>query len=289
MRKFTNMRALILFLSFVALGCAACSSTSSGNGNSRPVNAAANNTKQTPAQPVVYNYEVVNNYKHQEDAFTEGLQFYNGFLYESTGGYKKKDPFSSSVRKVELQSGKVLDKTDLAEEYFGEGLTIMGDKLYQLTWNENTCFVYDLATLKLLKEFKYQGEGWGMTNDGKNIIMTDSTHVIRFFNPDTFELVKTLPVFDAKGQPLMQINELEYIKGEIWANIWQKDTIVRIDPNSGKLLGTIDMTKLVDEAHSKSDKAEVLNGIAYDDTTDRIFVTGKQWKNLYEIKVTPKE
>jgi glutamine cyclotransferase len=280
------MRTIFFILSFAVFTLAACfNGTTTGNKNTAP-NSATNSNKPAVTD---YNYEIVNTYKHEEDAFTEGLQFYNGFLYESTGGYKKKDPFSSSIRKTDLQTGKVLQKFDLADQYFGEGLTIMNGKIYQLTWEEHTCFVYDLATFKLLKEMKYDGEGWGMTNDGTNIIMTDRTHVIRFMAPETFNVVRTMPVLDAKGQPLMAINELEYIKGEIWANIWQKDTIVRIDPASGKLLGTIDFTKLVDEMHDSSDKAEVLNGIAYDDTTDRIFITGKQWKKLYEIKVTPKD
>jgi glutamine cyclotransferase len=280
------MRTIFFILSFAVFTLTACfNGTTTGNKNAGINSATISNKPAVTA----YNYEIVNTYKHEEDAFTEGLQFYNGFLYESTGGYKKKDPFSSSIRKTDLQTGKVLQKFDLADQYFGEGLTIMNGKIYQLTWEEHTCFVYDLATFKLLKEMKYDGEGWGMTNDGTNIIMTDRTHVIRFMDPETFNVVRTMPVLDEKGQPLMAINELEYIKGEIWANIWQKDTIVRIDPASGKLLGTIDFTKLVDEMHDSSDKAEVLNGIAYDDTTDRIFITGKQWKKLYEIKVTPKD
>jgi glutaminyl-peptide cyclotransferase len=274
------MRDIIFILSFSVLCLTSCS------GTKVPANNTAANNKKTDSVPA-YTYQIVNTYKHEEDAFTEGLQFYNGFLYESTGGYKRRDPFSSSIRKTELESGKVLEKFDLASEYFGEGLTILGDKIYQLTWRERTCFVYDLATFKLLKEFKYDGDGWGLTNDGKSIIMTDSTHVIRFFNPETFTVERTMPVFDAKGQPLMSINELEYIKGEIWANVWQKDIIVRIDPSNGKLLGTIDFAKLVDQMQDDSDKAEVLNGIAYDAATDRIFITGKQWKKLFEIKVLP--
>ena len=280
------MRIILFILSFAAFGFSSCGTSTSPNVKNGPGNVPANVNRPAPQQVITYNYEVVNTYKHDPEAFTEGLQFYNGFLYESTGGYQK-DPFSSSLRKTDLETGKVLQNFDLAGEYFGEGLTIIGGKIYQLTWKEKTCFVYDLATFKLLKEFKFDGDGWGMTNDGKNIIMTDSTHVLRFFDPETFQVVKTLPVFDAKGQPLMAINELEYIKGEIWSNIWMKNTIVRIDPATGKLLGTIDLSKLVNEAQKDYDKADVLNGIAYDEATDRIFVTGKLWKKLYEIKVTP--
>jgi glutamine cyclotransferase len=274
-----------IILSCLLFGLTACTGTKPAV-NSVNTNAApANRAKAEAVQK--YNYEIVNTFKHEQDAFTEGLQFRDGFLYESTGGYKGKDPFRSTLRKTDLQTGKVLQKVDLADEYFGEGLTILGDKIYQLTWKERTCLVYDLSTMQLLKKFTYDGDGWGMTNDGKSIIMTDSTHVIRFYDPETFKVTRTMPVFDEKGAPLMSINELEYIKGEIWGNIWQKDTIVRIDPASGKLLGTIDFGKMVDDMHDSSDVAEVLNGIAYDEANDRIFITGKQWKKLYEVRIIP--
>ncbi len=174
-------------------------------------------------------------------------------------------------------------------EYFGEGITILGDKIFQITWQEGKAFVYDLNDFKLLNEFRYSGEGWGLTHDGANLIMSDGTHVIRFINPETFETVRTITVLDEKSKPVLEINELEYIKGEIWANIWEQGWIMRIDPATGKLLGKIDLTKLADEQMSKDKEADVLNGIAYDESTDRIFITGKKWKNLFEIRIKPKQ
>lgn len=249
------------------------------------MNAAANTSAGVP----VYTYEVVNTYPHDPKAFTQGLVFHNGFLYEGTGGSRARgDNFFSSLRKVELETGKIVQKTDLATEYFGEGITILNNKIYQLTWREKTGFVYDLNDFKLLKQFTYSGEGWGLTNDATNLILSDGTHIIRFINPENFETVRTISVFDEKGRPLMELNELEYIKGEIWANVWQEGEIVRIDPNSGKLLGRIDLTKLTDEQMDSSKEADVLNGIAYDQVADRLFITGKKWNKLFEIKVKPK-
>jgi glutamine cyclotransferase len=235
----------------------------------------------------MYDYEIVKTYPHDAKAFTQGLQFHDGVLYEGTGG-KQDDPYTSSLRKVELETGRVVQKHDLAPEYFGEGITILNDKIYQLTWREMTAFEYDLKDFKLLREIRYSGEGWGLTNDGTNLIMSDGTHVIRFVNPQDFKTVRTIVVNDEKGRPLMQLNELEYVKGEIWANVWETGWIVRIDPATGKLLGRIDLDKLADEEQSKNRKADVLNGIAYDAASDRLFVTGKLWSRLFEVKVNPK-
>jgi len=244
--------------------------------------------KTTTANVPIYTYEIVNTFKHDADAFTQGLVFQNGFLYESTGQKGR-----SSLRKVELESGKVLQKYDLANNYFGEGMTILGDKVYQITWQENTAFVYDLNDFKLLKEFKYAGDGWGLTDDGKNLYHSDGTHVIRVVNPENFETVRTVIVLDESGKPLLDINELEFVKGEIWANIWHSEGIgkpnhiARIDPNSGKLLGWINLDGISPDDTSR-DSENTLNGIAYDEATDRIFVTGKKWKQLFEIKIKPK-
>ncbi|MCU0238273.1 MAG: glutaminyl-peptide cyclotransferase [Pyrinomonadaceae bacterium] len=238
----------------------------------------------------VYTYEVVKTFKHDGNAFTQGLVVNNGFFYESTGEYGE-----SSLRKVEIESGKVLQKYDLAKEVFAEGMTIFKDKIYQISWQEETCFVYDM-NFKLLKEFKYQGEGWGLTHDGKNLIMSDGTHVIRFMNPETFQMERTITVLQENGRPLMNLNELEYVKGEIWANIWHSEQpdilgkpnhIARIDPNSGKILGWIDLVN-ISPKDVEAGSENTLNGIAYDETNDRIFVTGKNWKNLFEIKLKPK-
>jgi glutaminyl-peptide cyclotransferase len=232
----------------------------------------------------MYDYEIVKTYPHDPKAFTQGLEFHDGVLYEGTGG-KEPDDFFSSLRKVDFATGKVLQKYDIPREYFGEGITILRDKIYQLTWREMTAFEYDLKDFKLLRELRYTGEGWGLTNDGTNLIMSDGTHVIRFLDPQDFKTVRTIVVNDERGKPVMQLNELEFVKGEIWANIWQTGWIVRIDPATGKLLGRVDMNKLSDEVQDKDPHADVLNGIAYDPAGDRLFVTGKLWPSLFEIKV----
>lgn len=278
----------LYFLILIASLTLACNETPK-NTNSVSVNKtntnAANNVN---AKIPEYTYEIVKTYPHDTKAFTQGLVFHNGFLYEGTGG-KEGDPFFSSLRKVEIENGKVLQKFDLSRDYFGEGITILGDKIYQITWRERTGFVYNLNDFKLLKEFRYAGDGWGLTNDGTNLIMSDGTHVIRFINPENFETVRTIAVFDRNGKPQIEINELEYIKGEIWANVWRKGEILRIDPANGKILGIIDLEKLTDEQMDSSRDADVLNGIAYDEAGDRIFITGKKWGKLFEIKVMPKQ
>lgn len=236
-----------------------------------------------------YSVQIVATYPHDPKAFTQGLVFHNGFLYEGTGGKPARgDDFSSSLRKVEIESGKVVQQYDVPRDFFGEGIAILGDKVYQLTWQERTGFVYSLDDFKLLKEVRYSGEGWGLTHDGTNLIMSDGTHIIRFVNPENFTTVRTISVNDEKGDPLMEINELEFIKGEIWANVWQTGWIVRIDPATGKLLGRIDLNSIAQDEKKKSKNSDVLNGIAHDPATDRIFVTGKNWPRLYEIKVNAK-
>lgn len=251
-------------------------------------NPTPNSNVSKPSGPVAtYDYAIVKTYPHDPKAFTQGLEFHDGSLYEGTGG-KDGDDFFSSLRKVDYATGKVLQKYDIPREYFGEGITILGDKIYQLTWRQMTAFEYDVKDFKLLRELRYSGEGWGLTNDGTNLIMSDGTHVIRFVNPQDFKTVRTIVVNDEKGKPVMQLNELEFVKGEIWANIWQTGWIVRIDPATGKLLGRIDLNTLADDEQKKNQRADVLNGIAYDAADDRIFVTGKFWPRLFEIKVNPR-
>jgi len=286
------MRFLILFFSAaMAVGCSSAANTPKPN-----VNTANTNTAKPGPLPV-YGYEVVKAYPHDPKAFTEGLFFYDGFLYESTGEEGK-----SSLRKVELETGKVVQKWDMPREDFGEGIAMIGDKIYQLTWRQRLGRVFDAKDFKLLKEFTYEGDGWGMTTDGTNLILDQGTHVLKVMDPETFKTIRTIPVMREDGKPLMQINELEWIKGELWANVWhseQADILgkpnysARIDPNTGKLLGWIDLAGISPDDQAKGDdpydpKAEnTLNGIAYDASADRIFVTGKNWKKLYEIKITP--
>ncbi len=285
-----NMRLIIIALAFsVAAGCSA------GANTTRP-NAANNSNTTKPAPLPVYGYEVVKSYPHDPKAFTEGLFFHNGFLYESTG-----EEGRSSLRKVEIETGKIAQKWDLPREDFGEGIAMIGDKIYMLTWRQQLGRVFDANSFKLIKEFSYQGDGWGMTTDGTNLYMTQGTHVIKVMEPENFKTVKTIPIMREDGRPLMNINELEFIKGEIWANVWHSEQadilgkpnyIARIDPVAGKLVGWIDLAGISPDDQPKSGdlydpKAEnTLNGIAYDAATDRIFVTGKNWKKLYEIKLT---
>jgi len=278
---------ILIFLVFLFSTCNSTSNNLNKTTNTGNTNKANSNTAATNSTVPVDTYEIVKTYRHDGDAFTQGLVFVNGFFYESTGEYG-----DSSLRKVEVETGKVVQKYDIAEEYFAEGMTILNDKIYQITWQEKTAFQYDM-NFKLIKEFRYAGEGWGLTNDGTNLIMSDGTHVIRFINPDTFETIRTIVVNDEKGKPLMKLNELEYVKGEIWANVWHSESInkpnhiARINPADGKLLGWIDLQGISPEDVQR-DSENTLNGIAYDAVSDRIFVTGKKWKKLFEIKVKPK-
>lgn len=269
---------LLIIVSFFVFSC-----KTEPNVNTTKVNTTSSPQNEKSEKKVAwYDYEVINVYKHDPKAFTQGLVFHNGFLYESTGNYG-----SSSLRKVELESGKVLQKFDLPDNVFAEGMTILNDKIYQISWKEGTAWRYNLEDFKIEKEFRYQGEGWGLTHDGTNLIMSDGSPVIRFINPETFETVKKIAVFKENGEPLVEINELEWVKGEIWANVWHKTEIARIDPESGKIKGWIDFTKMAME-ETRGDSEYVLNGIAYDEKTDRIFITGKKWKSLFEVKIKEK-
>jgi glutamine cyclotransferase len=224
-------------------------------------------------------FKVIHTYPHDANAFTQGLIYQDGHLYESTGLTGK-----SSVRIVDLTSGRVLKQYDLAGKYFGEGLTNWGNELIQLTWQAQLGFVYDRATLAWKKSFSYKGEGWGLTHDDQQLILSDGTPELRFLDPQSFAEKRRVTVTDEKGQPVLNLNELEYIHGEIYANIWQTDEIIRISPQTGKVVGRIDLTGLIDKSELASSDA-VLNGVAYDAKTDRLFVTGKLWPKLFEIKV----
>lgn len=228
------------------------------------------------AQAPVQGYEVINSYPHDTSAFTEGLILQDGRLYESTGLYG-----ASSLREVDLQTGTVVRKTDIAPQYFAEGMTIFQGKIFQLTWQSQTGFIYDPATFAELGQFFYPGEGWGLTHDDNHLIMSDGTNQIRFLDPTSFQTVKSISVYDSQGAPLTNINELELINGEIYANIWLTNWIVRIDPGSGAVRGWIDLTGLLPAGTT----ADVLNGIAYDAATGHLLVTGKWWPWLFEIQV----
>jgi glutamine cyclotransferase len=236
-------------------------------------------TAKQPLPGPADGYQTVHAYAHDSKAFTQGLVYVDGHLYESTGRYG-----SSSIRMIDLSTGRVLQHYDLPAEYFGEGLTDWGSNLVQLTWKAHKGFVYDRFSFTLLKTFAYEGEGWGLTHDGKQLIMSDGTSYLRFLDPQTFRETRRLHVTDEAGHALQNLNELEYVHGEIYANIWQTDKIVRISPRSGKVLGSIDLSGLIDKGELSNSDA-VLNGIAYDATGDRLFVTGKLWPKLFEIRI----
>lgn len=225
-------------------------------------------------------YKVIHTYPHDALAFTQGLIYLDGRLYESTGLNGR-----SSIRTVDLSSGQVLQKYDLPAEYFGEGLTDWGSTLVQLTWRAHVGFVYDRFSFSLVRKFQYEGEGWGLTHDRTRLIMSDGTADIRFLDPKSFRETGRIHVKDDAGQAVDNLNELEYIHGEIYANVWESDMIVRISPRTGKILGRIDLSGIIDKRELEGSGA-VLNGIAYDAAGDRLFVTGKLWPKLFEIKVT---
>ena len=225
-------------------------------------------------------YEVVNAYPHDPEAFTQGLLYHAGQLYESTGLYGE-----SSLRQVALETGEVLQQVNLPAEVFAEGLTLWEDRLVQLTWREGTGFIYTLADFSPLGQFTYTTEGWGLTHDGERLIMSDGSHRLYFLNPESFQILGEVEVFD-QGAPLERLNELEYIHGEVYANLWLTDEIARIDPATGEVLGWINLGGILPEDLISS-STDVLNGIAYDPEGNRLFVTGKNWPLLFEIRLVP--
>ncbi len=234
----------------------------------------------TPSPPditPVYGYKIVNTYPHDRNAFTQGLVFDDGFLYEGTGICG-----GSTLRKVELETGKVLKLYPLPAKFFGEGATLWENKLIQLTWQSRVGFVYDKESFLLLREFAYPTEGWGITHDGTCLIMSDGTATLYFLNPDTFEEIRRIEVHD-KDVPIANLNELEYIQGEIYANVWLTNRIARITPETGQVVGWINLEGLLSEEDC-SQPVNVLNGIAYGAKHDRLFITGKYWPKLFEIE-----
>ena len=262
---------LLVALPLLASGCAEVQTI--GMPRIIPAAEILQNTAQIP----VVNVKLLRAYPHDPRAFTQGLEYYGGFLYESTGIAGE-----STLRKIALDTGKVIQKVDLPSQYFGEGLTIFHEKIYQLTWLSKKGFIYDLRSFRTIGEFPYDAEGWGLTHDDKSLIMSDGTNKIRYIDPVSFSVTRTLEVY-AGGEGVVNLNELEYVKGEILANIWHSPRIARIDPRSGQVLAWIDLTSIV--AKEQHGDEAVLNGIAYDKIGDRLFVTGKNWSKVFQIKV----
>jgi glutamine cyclotransferase len=262
---------LLAAFALAACGCANVQNIASGPGI--PTFGIPQNTGRIPVLTV----KLVRTYPHDPHAFTQGLEYYGGYLYESTGIAGQ-----STLRKVALDTGQVIQKVSLPSDYFGEGLTIFRGKIYQLTWLSKKGFVYNLRTFRQVTEFPYDTEGWGLTHDDRSLIMSDGTNKIRYIDPVSFAVTRTIELY-AEGQGVANLNELEYVKGEILANIWHSTRIARVDPNSGQIVAWIDLSSIA--AKEPHREEEVLNGIAYDKAADRLFVTGKKWSKLYEIKV----
>lgn len=243
------------------------------------VGACTPSTESAQSGPApVHDHEVVNVYPHDADAFTQGLLYRDGTLFEGTGRYGESD-----VRQVELETGEVLRQRELSDEHFGEGITLWNDRLIQLTWQSNVGFVYERATFERVDRFSYSTEGWGLTHDGERLVMSDGSASLTFLDPETFERTGSVPVQD-EGEPVDDLNELAYIDDNVYANVWQTDRIAIIDPHTGRVTAWIDLSGLL-EAEDRTSRTGVLNGIAHDAANDRLFVTGKYWPKLFEIDV----
>lgn len=230
-----------------------------------------------------YTYKIINAYPHDPNAFTQGLIYEDGILYEGTGLNGE-----STLREVDLESGQIIRELHLEEKYFGEGITILNDRLYQLTWRQNTGFIYQPDNFELLGTWNYPTEGWGITHDGNRLIMSDGTNTLHFLDPKSLAEIGQVAVMDSQQNPVYLLNELEYVNGEIYANVWRTNFIVRINPDTGNVIGWIDLQGLLDLT-LVTQEWDVLNGIAFDKETNRLFVTGKWWPQLYEIELVPVE
>jgi len=263
-------RLSLILVILLSLTCVHCNSGASTN---TPSNAPAEN-----AVPAKLGYQVVNIWPHDPNAFTQGLVFLDGKMIESTGQEGR-----SSLRNIDLQTGKILKKVDVPEPFFAEGIALLNNKIYQLTWQHQLGFIYDAQSFEKIGQFNYNGEGWGLTTDGHSLILSDGSSRIRFLEPDSFRVTKTIAVMDGK-LPVDQLNELEFVNGEIYANIWHEDRIAAINPQTGRVTAWIDLAGLLQPGDVEDPEA-VLNGIAYDQSSSRLFVTGKLWPRLFEIKI----
>lgn len=247
--------------------------------NSNIVELEVVTTTQTSSKEIIYyDCKIINTYPHDPTAFTQGLSIENNYFYEGTGLYG-----SSTLRKVQLDNGKVIQILNLTDQYFGEGITICQDKIIQITWKSHIGFVYDKTNFQKLREFHYSTEGWGITFDGEHLILSDGTSTLHFIDPETYESVSQIQVYSEEG-PVNDLNELEYVKGEVYANVWPTNLIARISPTTGKVNGWIDLSEVM-RIENNINQAAIPNGIAYDSRTDRLFVTGKLWSKVFEIEL----
>jgi glutamine cyclotransferase len=275
-------RAVSVLILVATLGLVGTAGAFGACSDGKQAAVAADDSSSAPiARTPTYTYQVVQSYPHDPKAYTQGLQWFENRLFESTGQVGE-----SNIREVELTTGRVIRQQDLEEPHFGEGIVILGKTLYQITWQSGKAFTYDWTTFKRTGTFTYDGEGWGLTTDGTALIMSNGSSALVWRDPVTFAVTKSLSVTD-HGTPVQNLNELEWVKGEIWANVWQSDNIARIDPATGNVTGWIDLSGLL-SATDRTGKEDVLNGIAYDAEKDRLFVTGKLWSRLFEITLKPR-
>ncbi|MCX5800216.1 MAG: glutaminyl-peptide cyclotransferase [Candidatus Eisenbacteria bacterium] len=266
-----------------ALVFAVCSCSSSPQGKDSEASADSLRARLTPGRSApAYTYRIVNTYPHARDAFTQGLVLENGVLYEGTGNYG-----SSTLRKVDVKTGRVLQIRELPPGYFGEGITVYGKRIFQLTWQSHVGFVYDKVSFNLLREFRYPTEGWGITHDESRLIMSDGTSLLHFLDPETLEETGRIQVKDA-GSPVSGLNELEYVRGVVYANVWPTERVAMISPQTGLVVGWIELEGLLTR-DDLTQPVDVLNGIAYDSKRSRLFVTGKWWPKLFEIEIVRKQ
>lgn len=234
--------------------------------------------------PEKFTYKIVNTYPHSKDYFTQGLEFHDGYIYEGTG-----ENGASGIYKVNLTSGEAVQSVELNEKYFGEGITVLNNKIYQLTYRAKKGFVYDFNSFALIDSFQFSSvtnEGWGLTNDGKNLIMSDGSQFLTWINPNDFSVVKRIEVGNNKTI-YKSVNELEYINGTIYANVYTTEMIVQIDPETGRILSEISFPNMIKMYHHQKDRIDLMNGIAWDEKNNRLFVTGKLWPKLFEIELVP--
>ena len=271
-------------LALLLVSCIACSAKSDNGTES--VEASVQAQPQTPAEIPIYSYRIVHSYPHDPGAFTQGLAFLDSLLYEGTGPSNGRSGPGSSIRKVDLTTGEVLQLHLVETEIFGEGIAVFLNRLIQLTWKSGTGFTYALDSFEPLSQFNYPTEGWGLTCDGERLIMSDGTATLYFRDPFSFEEIGRVTV-TAADRAIRHLNELEWVEGEVFANIWGTHTIARIDPATGRVVGWIDGSDILSDEDRDGRRVDVFNGIAYDAKDKRLFVTGKWWPKLYEIELIP--